>query len=110
MTMMQPKRFMRNTYKIIWTDEALKNLSGIIEYLEQCWTEREIRNFARLLDQQINLIQSNPKLFSTRKTSKSLRKSVLTKQTTIYYRIDNQEVRIVTLFDNRQNPDKKNIF
>jgi len=101
---------MRNTYKIIWTDEALKNLSGIIEYLEQRWTEREIRNFARLLDRQINLIQSNPKLFPTSKTSKNLRKSVLTKQTTIYYRIDNKEVRIVTLFDNRQNPNKWNHF
>ncbi|MGM0650786.1 MAG: type II toxin-antitoxin system RelE/ParE family toxin [Bacteroidota bacterium] len=97
---------MESTYKIVWTDEALVNLSNIFDYLKQRWTEKEIRNFSRLLYRQINLIQSNPRLFPASATSKSLRKSVLTKQTTIYYRIDNKEVRIVTLFDNRQNPKK----
>lgn len=102
--MIQPNRFMESTYKIIWTDEALTNLADIIDYLEHRWTDREIRNFARLLNRQINAIQLNPELFPTSQTSKRLRKSVLSKQTTIYYRIDNDEIRIVTLFDNRQNP------
>lgn len=97
---------MESTYKIIWTDEALANLAKIINYLEQRWTEREIRTFSRLLDRQINLIQSHPEIFPTTSTSNRLRKSVLTKQTTIYYRIDEMEIRIVTLFDNRQNPGK----
>jgi len=97
---------MGSTYKIIWTDEALTNLADIIDYLEHRWTEREIRNFATLLDQQINAIQLNPELFPTSLTSTRLRKSVLSKQTTIYYRIDNDEIRIVTLFDNRQNPKR----
>jgi plasmid stabilization system protein ParE len=70
---------MENTYKIIWTDEALKNMADIIGYLEQRWTAREIRNFARLLDRQINLIRSNPELFPMSTTSSRLRKSVLTK-------------------------------
>ncbi len=97
---------MENTYKIIWTDEALDNLADIIEYLELRWTKREIRNFSRLLDQQVNLIRSNPELFPTSATSSLLRKSVLTKQTTIYYRVDNNEIQIVTLFDNRKDPKK----
>ena len=95
---------MESTYKIIWTDEALDNLADIIEYLELRWTKREIRNFSRLLDQQVNLIRSNPELFPTSTASSLLRKSVLTKQTTIYYRVDNNEIQIVTLFDNRQDP------
>ena len=97
---------MESTYKIIWSDEALKNLARIIEYLEQRWTEREIRNFSRLLDRQISLIQTNPELFPTSSTSNGLRKAVLTKQTTIFYRIDDLKIKIVTLFDNRQNPNK----
>ena len=104
--MIQPGRFMESTYKIIWTDEALKNLTGIIDYLEHRWTEREIKNFAKLLDRQLNLIQSNPDLFPTSPTSDRLRKCVLSKQTTIYYRLDNDEIRIITLFDNRQNPKR----
>ncbi len=37
---------MKNTYKLIWSDEALKNLKSIIFYLEEHWTEREMRKFA----------------------------------------------------------------
>lgn len=50
---------MKNTYKILWTDEALDNLADIIEYLEHRWTKREIKNFSRLLDQRVKLIRSN---------------------------------------------------
>lgn len=97
---------MESTYKIIWTDEALDNLSNIIEYLEYRWTKREIQNFVKLLDRQIIRIQINPELFQTSFSSSLLRRSVLTKQITIYYSIDKNEVRIVSLFDNRQNPKR----
>ena len=41
------KNYMGSTYKLIWSDEALENLKGIIEYLEKRWTTREIKKFAR---------------------------------------------------------------
>jgi plasmid stabilization system protein ParE len=97
---------MKNTFKIVWSDEALKNLKGIIEYLENRWTTREIKKFSQLLDKQLSLIKENPHLFAESKLLNGLRKAVLSKQTTIYYRIENTEVRIISLFDNRQNPTK----
>jgi plasmid stabilization system protein ParE len=97
---------MRNSYKIIWTDEALNNLKAIIAYLEQNWTLKEIIKFAKLLDKQLVRIQNNPFLFPATSIKNSTRRSVLTKQITIYYRIINYEIHIVTLFDNRQNPKK----
>lgn len=95
---------MKSTYKLIWSDEALNNLKGIIDYLENRWTKKEIKKFALLLDKQLKLIEDNPFLFAESDKSNGLRKSVLSKQTTIYYRIIGYEVRIITLFDNRQNP------
>ncbi|OYT12089.1 MAG: hypothetical protein B6I19_10340 [Bacteroidetes bacterium 4572_114] len=97
---------MKNIYKIVWSDEALRNLRDIIDYLENRWTKKEIQKFARLLDHQINLIENNPFLFAKSVHFKGLRKSVLSKQTTIYYRISDFEVHLVTLFDNRQNPHR----
>ncbi|HZK07926.1 MAG TPA: type II toxin-antitoxin system RelE/ParE family toxin [Bacteroidales bacterium] len=97
---------MKSTYKIIWSDEALSNLQGIIDYLESRWTNREIKKFAQILDKQINLIEINPFLFAETDKSNGLRKSVLSRQTTIYYRVINNEIRIITLFDTRQNPKK----
>lgn len=104
--MIQPERFMKNTYKLIWSNEALNNLKGIIDYLENRWTDREIKKFAQLLDKQLSLIKDNPLLFAESDKSNGLRKSVLSRQTTIYYRIMDFEIWIVTLFDNRQSPDK----
>ena len=97
---------MKNTYKLIWSDEALTNLKDIVDYLEKRWTKKEIKKFARLLDKQLKLIKENPFLYAESDKSTELRKSVLSKQTTIYYRISNYEIRIITLFDNRQNPNK----
>ena len=97
---------MENTYKLIWSDEALQNLKGIIAYLEERWTNREIKKFARLLDRNLELIMDNPKFFPASDHSKELRRSVISKQVSLYYRIENQEVHIVSVFDNRQNPNR----
>jgi plasmid stabilization system protein ParE len=103
--MKMPERFMKNTYRLIWSDEALENLKKIIEYLENRWTKKEIQKFAKLLDKRLDLIEKNPFLFAESKNFNDLRRSVLSKQTTIYYRINNNDVHIITLFDNRQNPE-----
>ncbi len=102
----QPGKYMKSTYKIIWTDEAFKNLENIIAYLEKFWTEKEIRKFARLLDKQLILIRKNPALYPFSKKSNEIRKSVLTKQITLYYRIIETEIYLIALFDSRQNPEK----
>ena len=104
--MKQPDKFMKNTYKLSWSDEALNNLKGIINYLEFNWTNREIKKFAQLLEKQLKRIKENPLLFAESEKSNGLRRSVLSKQTTIYYRVNNNEIRIISLFDNRQNPHK----
>ena len=104
----QPGKSMKSTYKIIWTDEAFRNLENIITYLEKFWTEKEIRKFARLLDKQLILIKKNPSLYPYSKKSDDIRKSVLTK-ITLYYRIIEREIYLISLFDSRQNPDKLKI-
>lgn len=96
---------MRNTYKIIWTDEALNNLKAIINYLELNWSLKEIKKFARLLDKQLVRIKNNPFFFAEANLTSPTRRSVLTKQITIYDRII-YEIQIITLFENRQNPNK----
>lgn len=33
--------------KVFWTDEALRNLESILDYLNNKWTRREIDNFMK---------------------------------------------------------------
>ena len=58
-----PANFMKNTYRIIWSDEALINLKQILNYFERQWTEKEISNFVRLLNKRLSSIERNPYLF-----------------------------------------------
>ena len=100
---------MVNTYKIIWSDEALNNLKSIIAYLESRWSKKEISKFANLLDKNVNLIKDNPLLFPKSNRRKEYRKAVISKQISLYYMIDNKSITIITLWDNRQNPRKLKI-
>lgn len=97
---------MENGYKLLWTDHALIDLSDILEYLENKWTEKEIRNFARKLDNTLQLIISNPFIFQKSDTI-NIRRAVVTKHNTLYYRIDKDIIQIISVFSNFQNPQKR---
>jgi len=98
---------MKDTCQIEWTFEAKRNLDSIFDYLEIVWTEREIGNFAQLLEENLQLISNNPSLFPYYDGEINVRRCVMSPQTTIYYREKKHDhkVVIITLFDNRQNPE-----
>jgi plasmid stabilization system protein ParE len=96
---------MKNGFKIIWSKRASRDLAGLSSYLESRWTDRELRNFFRNLEKHLKIIQENPNLFQKSRL-KGVRRCVLSRQTSLYYRVKGKTVAIVTLFDNRQHPDK----
>ena len=96
-------------YKIIWLPHAQQRYSEIIGYLEKDWSQKEVGNFVRFTNDLIGQIESNPLLF--KKISKSgLREAVLTKHNLILYRIKNDQIQLLTIFDTRQNPRNKPNF
>jgi plasmid stabilization system protein ParE len=95
---------MKNGYRIDWSEEAINNLDSIIDYLSSKWTNREIRNFYKLLDKKLVLISKNPNLFSYSELKLNVKRCVLSKQTTIYFEVNDHNIVILTLFDNRKNP------
>jgi plasmid stabilization system protein ParE len=99
---------MKNISKIIWSEEAINNLRDIIDHLENNWTEREVRKFALKLEKVLDTIKNQPFAFPASKKM-GIRRAVLTRQTTIYYEIFNDTIKIVTIFDSRQNPEKLKI-
>lgn len=99
---------MKNISKIIWSVEALKDLKEIFDYLELKWTEREMKSFARKLGRQIEIIKSQPLIYPQSR-KKNIRRAVISRQTTLYYELSTDEIRIVSLFDNRKDPKKLTI-
>ncbi|HSM47087.1 MAG TPA: type II toxin-antitoxin system RelE/ParE family toxin [Draconibacterium sp.] len=89
-----------------WTSESEDTFSDIINYLEQEWTEKEIRKFAQKTQKIILQIAKNPKMYKA--TGKEeIRRAVITKQTSLFYHI-NEVSNLITLlafWDNRKNPN-----
>jgi plasmid stabilization system protein ParE len=100
---------MRNTCEIIWSTEAKKNLNTIVEYLEDKWTNKEISKFLSLLNHTLELLRQKPFLFQSSYKFKNIRKAVITSQVSLFYKVNKSSIMIVSLFDNRQHPDKLKI-
>ena len=100
---------MKNGYKILWTDNALKELEKTIEYLEENWTEKELRNLAVNFEKTLNLISQNPFIFQESGIKKDIRKAVILSLNNLYYRVSEYDIEILSFFSNRQNPKKRKL-
>lgn len=99
---------MKNISKIVWSAQAIESFEKIIAYLKENWTEKEIKKFIKILENQISIIKDHPLSFP-KSQFVQIRKSVLSKHITLYYKIVEDVVYIVTIFDNRQSPEKINL-
>jgi hypothetical protein len=78
---------MKNTYRLIWSLRAVENLKRIIKYLEVNWTDKEIYNFFYRLSIYLAFIEKNPESFPTAKSKLNIRRAVVTKHNTIYFKM-----------------------
>lgn len=94
---------MVSKYKLYWSEESLKNLDEIIDYLESNWTNREVTNFKQKLSKQVELIHRKPTLFPISEYNSRLRKAVLSRQTTIFYELDGMNINLIFLFNSKKD-------
>lgn len=99
---------MKSGYNIFWTENALNELSNTYKYLELNFTKIELQKLSSELDKTIKLISQNPKLFPISDV-KGVRKVVIKKWNTLYYREKNDFVEIISFFSNRQSPNHRRI-
>ena len=95
---------MKSSYKIYWTNHALNELKEVFNYLEINWTEKELRKLSIEIEKPLKLISINPKIFP--KTKKNIRRVVITKHNTLYYRKKNKTIEIISYFSNSKSPNK----
>ena len=97
---------MANGYKVFWTENALSELAKTFEYLETNWTKKEIQKLAFTIEKTLFYISINPRLFPCSTKNKEIRKAVVLKHSTLYYRVKKQQIEVLSFFSNRQNPKK----
>lgn len=97
---------MKSGHKVVWTDHALDELRQTIAYLEQNFSEREIKRLADKIESVLVLIANHPALYPETPSRKGVRKAVLLKSNNLYYRVNGHSIEIVSFFSNRQKPER----
>jgi plasmid stabilization system protein ParE len=94
--------------EISWTPTARKTYFKVLDYLAEEWTKKEVENFVHEVESILEQIKSNPEMFEASRKKKNVRKGLITKQNTLYYRVKprKKELELITFWDNRKDPKK----
>ena len=82
---------------------AQEKIKLLLNYLEEEWSIKVKEDFIKKLKKSVGQISKQPYSCPQSKKTKIF-KCVVSKQTSFFYRIKSEEIEIITLTDNRQNP------
>jgi len=86
---------------ILWTDRALQDAISIKEYLSSNFSAKEVVNFFAMLQAFEIAVCAFPKLYPQSLIKKDIRRAVLSKVLSAYYRIHKEKIEVLALLDNR---------
>jgi plasmid stabilization system protein ParE len=95
---------------VIWSPSARADIENISEYIKYEWGNNVLSRFLLKVNWIINQIVINPKQYPVVNSKLKIRKCVITKQNTLYYRLLNGNIEIVRIYDTRQDPGKLKIL
>jgi len=90
---------------VIWSPKSVEDLEKILEYLNQNWSVNVSVEFLNEVDLVIRNISSFPKVYPLVNKRLKIRKSVISKHNSLFYREQKKCIHILRIFDTRQNPD-----
>ena len=93
------------SYSIKWLPEAEFTYALVLDYLEENWTRKEVLNFIDRTEEVVAYIAKRPKQYVYSRKKEAYR-AVVTRHTSLFYRIKSDEVELLVFWDNRQNPEK----
>ncbi len=95
------------SFIINWTPESERTFIQNLEYLSSDWDTLVINKFLDRVEEVLNTIKSNPRLYPTHKTRKNVHRCVVHERIVLYYLIVNEEViDLLTFWNSYQDPNK----
>nr|WP_067055021.1 type II toxin-antitoxin system RelE/ParE family toxin [Mucilaginibacter sp. L294] len=97
--------------EVILTPLAKSNIDSIVNYLISDWSVKVAKHFLLRLEKVFVLLSEVPEIYTVVNKNKCIRRSIVTKHNTLYFIETSKSIKVLSIFDSRQNPDKlKNIF
>jgi plasmid stabilization system protein ParE len=92
--------------QIIWSPLSENDYISILNYLQKNWDDKVLQGFIEITIALLARISNNPKQFPLVYKKRKIRKCVLTKHNTLFYRDGKESIDILRIFDSRQDPKK----
>lgn len=95
--------------EIVWTKQAEQGYDRIIKYLEENWTEREIKNFLQETKQFFELLKQYPEMLQKTRHHKKVYRGLINKHTMLTYRLKprKKQIELINVRSTRQKQLKR---
>ena len=98
------QRVIRQEMKqVIWTPIAKESLQHTVDFIQQLWNDQIVEEFLNQLDYRITQIRRNPELAPAFSQSE-FRQLLIHKTVSLFYRNYPNYIKLLLIWDNRQNP------
>ena len=84
-----------------WTERVLQNAVSIKNYFTLHFSAREVNNFYSILEAFEIAVCAFPELYPHSTRKKNIRRGVLSKVLSVYYRIHGDNIEVLSILDNR---------
>jgi plasmid stabilization system protein ParE len=91
--------------EVVLTPIALADLD-IVSYLARRWGQSVVDNFIELFENKLQSLAQNPGIYKFIDGNKQRQMCHLTKHNIIYFMEMEFSIKILTIFDTRQDPEK----
>lgn len=95
--------------EIVWTEPVLQDLKVIVSYIESEWSEKLADKFVDELLIKIKTLSVQPYMGMVSAKFPAVRSIKVSRHNRLYYRIENDLLVLLNIFDLRRHPDK-NIY
>jgi plasmid stabilization system protein ParE len=92
--------------QIIWSPLSENDFDQILNYLSINWDNNVVIQFIDITEHLISQISENPKQYPLIHKKNKIRKVVLTKHNSLFYRENKDHIDILRIYDTRQDPQK----
>ncbi len=95
-------------YTVVWSPRALHTYETILHYIADKFGQAEILKFIKRTVTVIEYAAYDPNMFRLSEKGKNKHIVVITRQTTLYYRVKprRKEIELLLFWDTRMNPSK----
>lgn len=99
-------------FEITWTQKAIESYASNIKYLQEDWSEREVKSFLLLTKRKLDVLKKYPNIgIAQSEENQNIRCTVLHKRIKLIYRVNifKMEIELLLFWNTWQNPGKLKI-